>query len=184
MCGHQFEGGPCAGSFWEATEWAPHVEPAVPGGTREERREEKRRVKVQALDLALRHGTWMCRRCGGDNLKSRSKCYKCSTIRTRQRGADESESSGDSERERRVAESVVTLMASFARPKTRKRGGARHKKSSTPKKKAKKKKVCRCGKSHKAVRPRHFVPAGRLCLKGFTRAGSSQRRLETGLCMP
>ena len=58
-------------------------------------------------------------------------------------------------------------MASFARPKTRKRGGARHKKSSTPKKKAKKKKVCRCGKSHKAVRPRPFVPAGRLCLKGF-----------------
>ena len=166
VCGHQFEGGPCTGSFWEATEWAPHVEPAVPGGTREERREERRRVKVQALDLALRHGTWMCRRCGGDNLKSRIKCYKCSTIRTRQRGADESESSGDSEREKRVAESVVTLMASFARPRGRKRGGARHKKS-TPKKKAKKKKVCRCGKSHKAVRPRHFVPAGRLCLKGF-----------------
>ena len=116
VCGHQFEGGPCTGSFWEATEWAPHVEPAVPGGTREERREERRRVKVQALDLALRHGTWMCRRCGGDNLKSRIKCYKCSTIRTRQRGADESESSGDSEREKRVAESVVTLMASFARP--------------------------------------------------------------------
>ena len=40
VCGHQFEGGPCAGSFWEATEWAPHVEPAVPGGTREETRRE------------------------------------------------------------------------------------------------------------------------------------------------
>ena len=167
VCGHQFEGGPCVGSFWEATEWAPYVEPAVPGGTREERREERRRVKVQALDLALRHGTWMCRRCGGDNLKSRNKCYKCSTFRTRQRRADESESSGgDSERERKIAESVASLMASFARPKGRKRGGARHKKS-TPKKKAKKKKVCRCGKSHKAVRPRHVVPAGRLCLKGF-----------------
>ena len=167
VCGHQFEGGPCVGSFWEATKWAPYVEPAVPGGTREERREERRRVKVQALDLALRHGTWMCRRCGGDNLKSRNKCYKCSTFRTRQRRADESESSGgDSERERKIAESVASLMASFARPKGRKRGGARHKKS-TPKKKAKKKKVCRCGKSHKAVRPRHVVPAGRLCLKGF-----------------
>ena len=82
VCGHQFEGGPGTGSFWEATEWAPHVEPAVPGGTREERREEKRRVKVQALDLALRHGTWMCRRCGGDNLKSRSKCYKLNAARS------------------------------------------------------------------------------------------------------
>ena len=84
-------------------------------------------MKVQALDLALRHGTWMCRRCGGDNLKSRNKCYKCSTIRTRQRCADESESSGgDSERERKIAELVGSLMASFARPKTRKRGGTRH----------------------------------------------------------
>ena len=64
VCGHQFEGGPCVGSFWEATEWAPSVEPAVPGGTGEERRDKKRRVKVQALDLALRHGTQMCRRCG------------------------------------------------------------------------------------------------------------------------
>ena len=59
----------------------------------ETQQEEKRRVKVQALDLALRHGTWMCRRCGGDNFKSRIKCYKCSTIRTRPRGGEESESS-------------------------------------------------------------------------------------------
>ena len=53
--------------FWDATEWAPYAEPAVPGGTREERREERRRVKVRALDLALKHGTWMCRRCGVEN---------------------------------------------------------------------------------------------------------------------
>ena len=63
--------------------------------------------------------------------------------------------------------SVNELMGAFARPKGRKRGGVRHKKSSTPKKKAKKKKVCKCGRNHKAVRPRHRVPAGQLCLKGF-----------------
>ena len=58
-------------------------------------------------------------------------------------------------------------MSSFGRPKTRKRGGVRHRKSTTPKKKAKKKKVCKRGRNHKAVRSRHWVPAGQLCLKGF-----------------
>ena len=72
-----------------------------------------------------------------------------------------------SEHERRIAASVNELMGAFARPKGRKRGGVRHKKSGTPKKKAKKKKVCKCGRNHKAVRPRHRVPAGQLCLKGF-----------------
>ena len=71
----------------------------------------------------------------------------------RQRGGDDSESSDNSEHERRIAETVSELTLTFGRPKARKRGGVRHKKSSTPKKKAKKKKVCRCGKSHKAVGP-------------------------------
>ena len=168
VCGHVYGSSPCVGSFWEATEWAPYAEPAAPGGTREESREEKRRVKVRALDLALKHGTWMCRRCGVENIKNRTKCYKCSTMRLRLRGHDDSESSDNSEHERRIADSINELMGSFGRPKTRKRGGVRHKKSaSTPKKKAKKKKVCRCGRNHKAVRPRHRVPAGQLCLKGF-----------------
>ena len=57
VCGHAYGSSPCDGSFWDATEWAPYAEPAVPGGTREERREERRRVKVRALDLALKHGT-------------------------------------------------------------------------------------------------------------------------------
>ena len=53
VCGHAYGSSPCDGSFWDATDWAPYAEPAVPGSTREERREEKRRVKVRALDLAL-----------------------------------------------------------------------------------------------------------------------------------
>ena len=77
VCGHAYGSSPCDGSFWDATEWAPYAEPAVPGGTREERREERRRVKVRALDLALKHGTWMCRRCGVENLKNRNKCFRC-----------------------------------------------------------------------------------------------------------
>ena len=51
-------------------------------------------------------------------------------------------------------------MASFARPKTRKRGGAEHAKRSLPHQRRRRKRR-RC-----AVRPRHVVPAGRLCLKG------------------
>ena len=101
------------------------------------------------------------------NLKNRNKCFRCSTGKLRLRGNDDSESSDNSEHERRIAASVNELMGAFARPKGRKRGGVRHKKSSTPKKKAKKKKVCKCGRNHKAVRPRHRVPAGQLCLKGF-----------------
>ena len=52
----------------------------------------------------------------------------------RLRGNDDSESSDNSEHERRIAASVNELMGAFARPKGRKRGGVRHKKSSTPKK--------------------------------------------------
>ena len=110
VCGHAYGSSPCDGSFWDATEWAPYAEPAVPGGTREERREERRRVKVRALDLALKHGTWMCRRCGVENLKNRNKCFRCSTGKLRLRGNDDSESSDNSEHERRIAASVNELM--------------------------------------------------------------------------
>ena len=183
VCGHAYGSSPCDGSFWDATGWAPYAEPAVPGGTREERREERRRVKVRALDLALKHGTWMCRRCGVENLKNRNKCFRCSTGKLRLRGNDDSESSDNSEHERRIAASVNELMGAFARPKGRKRGGVRHKKSSTPKKKAKKKKVCKCGRNHKAVRPRHRVPAGQLCLRD-SRAGLLRGGFATGLRTP
>ena len=103
-----WEYSPCIGSYWDSEEWAPYS--AVSEDTRESRREEKRRTKVRALDLALKYGTWMCRRCGVENIKSRAKCYKCSTLRIRLRGNDESESSDNSEHERRIAASVNELM--------------------------------------------------------------------------
>ena len=68
------------------------------------------------------------------------------------------------EHERRIAGSVDELMSTFGPPKTRKRGGVRHKKSSTPIRRRPRRR--RCASAEGTTR-RHRVPAGQLCLKGF-----------------
>eukprot|EP00438_Fugacium_kawagutii_P022068 Skav223204 [mRNA] locus=scaffold1624:85544:91866:- [translate_table: standard] len=83
-----------------------------------------------------------CHECGGENVVSRGKCYRCSTEKPR-RARQQDDESSDSETEKRIEATLSNL----PERRKRKRGGKKHNK----------KKVCKCGRTHHPSRG-HKVP--------------------------
>ena len=114
---------PCSSNFWESEEWASDLLKEVRREEKMARKERHRTLLSRALELAR----WNCERCGGQNILTRRKCYQCSAWKPRRRGG--SDSSDDSERERRITKALDDVSAAVpTEVKKRKRAGRKRKK--------------------------------------------------------